>query len=283
MNEHNIPGAALYVRALAGLKAAGMQEALIRASWFRPQPCLVICGGGHVGCELARMAVQLDMRVHVIDDRSEFACPERFPGAEKVICDSFDNLDKYLVEDAYYVVATRGHKDDYACVRVILPTPHSYLGMIGSRGKVAAAMDHLRGEGFTPAQLEGIFAPVGLKINAVTPAEIAVSILAQIIQEKNRDHGASASRELLDVQEHGVLCIITDKQGSAPRGVGSMMFVGKDRVIDSIGGGPVEFAAIRDAREITAAQEKTYRLNHEDGGRLGMVCGGSNRVLFIPV
>ena len=282
MNEHN-SGAALYERALAGLRAAGLEEGLISPSWFRPQPCLVICGGGHVGCELAKLASMVDLRVQVIDDRSEFACRERFPGAEKVICDSFDHLKGHLVEDAFYVVATRGHRDDYACVRAILPTPHRYLGMIGSRGKVAAAMDRLRSEGFSEDALAGIFAPIGLKINAVTPTEIAVSILAQIIQEKNREHAASASRELLQVQEHGVLCIITEKQGSAPRGVGSMMFVGRDRVIDSIGGGPVEFAAIRDAREITCAQEKTYRLNHEDGGRLGMVCGGSNRVLFIPV
>ena len=107
--------------------------------------------------------------------------------------------------------------------------------------------------------------------------------MAEIIAEKNKTHAASASRALLDCREKGVLCIIVEKTGSSPRGVGSMMFVGRDRVIDSIGGGPVEFAAIRDAREITCAQEKTYRLNHEDGGRLGMVCGGSNRVLFIPV
>lgn len=283
MEGNKGPGDALYDRACASLAASGMDAGRIRREWFWPQPHLVICGGGHVGCELARMAAGLDMRVRVLDDRAEFACRERFPQAEDVICDSFENLEAHLIPDAFYVVATRGHKDDFACVKAILPTPHRYLGMIGSKGKVANVMENLLRAGFTQEQAEGIFAPIGLKIHAVTPAEIAISILAEIIREKNREHGASVSRELLKVQEAGVLCIITDKRGSSPRGVGSMMFVTADRVIDSIGGGPVEFAAIRDAREITAVTEKTYHLNHEDGGALGMVCGGSNRVLFIPI
>jgi len=117
----------------------------------------------------------------------------------------------------------------------------------------------------------------------VTPAEIAISILAQIVMEKNKKHVASASRELLGVREHGTLCVIIEKHGSSPRGVGSMMFVGENRVIDSIGGGAVEFAAISDARETSAAMLREYHLNNKDSERLGMICGGSNRVLFIPI
>jgi len=273
----------LYQRAVAGLLQAEMDVDLIHEGWFHSQPKLVICGGGHVSCELVKMASSLDFYIKVLDDREEFANRERFPLADEVICDSFENFEQYLEPDAYYVVVTRGHKDDFECVKRILCTPYQYLGMIGSKLKVSKTFERLRGEGFTQEQIQTIFAPIGLSINAVTPAEIAISILAQIVMEKNKKHVASASRELLGTQEHGVLCIIIEKHGSSPRGVGSMMFVGESRVIDSIGGGAVEFAAISDARETSTAMVKEYHLNNKDSERLGMICGGSNRVLFIPV
>lgn len=273
----------LYQRAVAGLLRAEMDVSLIDENWFQSQPKLVICGGGHVSCELAKMASSLDFYIKVLDDREEFANRERFPLADEVICDSFQNFEQHLEPDAYYVVVTRGHKDDFECVKRILCTPYRYLGMIGSKLKVGKTFERLLDEGFTQKQIETIFAPIGLSINAVTPAEIAISILAQIVMEKNKKHVASASRELLGVQEHGTLCVIIEKHGSSPRGVGSMMFVGENRVIDSIGGGAVEFAAISDAREISAAMLREYHLNNKDSERLGMICGGSNRVLFIPI
>ena len=118
---------------------------------------------------------------------------------------------------------------------------------------------------------------------AVTPAEIAFSILAQVIQEKNRSHAASADRELLEVKERGVLCVITEKHGSAPRGVGSMMFVGEDRVLGSIGGGEPEYLAIRQAKECQSITTRQYALNNWGANGLDMICGGTIHVMFIPV
>lgn len=273
----------LYQRALAALLEAGMDVSLIREEWFAPQPWLIICGGGHVSAALAKMAACLDFPVKVLDDRPEFACRDRFPAAEEVICDDFANLEKHLEPDACCVVVTRGHKDDFTCVKTMLGQPFRYLGMIGSRTKVQKTLENLRAEGFTDEQLSAIHAPIGLDIGAVTPAEIAVSILAEIIAGKNQSHAASASRELLESGEHGVLCVIVEKTGSSPRGVGSMMLVTGDHVIDSIGGGAVELAAIEDAKRDPSPCIREYQLNSRDAARLGMICGGSNRVLFLPV
>ena len=276
-------GEGMYKRALAGLLKDDREVSLIREEWFEPQPQLIVCGGGHVSKDLVHMASCLDFKVKVIDDRADFVNAERFPTAEEVICDSFDNLYKYLEENAYYVVVTREHKDDFNCVKQILTKPYRYLGMIGSKGKVERTFENLRNAGVSEAEIESIFAPIGLRIHAVTPAEIAVSILAEIIQEKNKKHAASVSRELLNAKEKGILCVIIEKQGSSPRGVGSMMLVTPDKVYDSIGGGAVEFAAIDDARTCEHVMIKDYCLNNKEAGNLGMICGGSNKVLFIPV
>ncbi len=273
----------LYQRSIVSMLRQGADVSVIRQEWFCPQPWLIICGGGHVAKEVAAMAAHLDFHTRIIDDRADLMIPERFPTADEVVCDSYDNIRKYLEPGACYVVVTPDHKADYCCVSSILPTPYSYLGMIGSKRKVAAAAEQLRQDGFTEDQISSIFAPIGLPIDAVTPAEIAISILAQIIQEKNKTHAASADRNLLEVKESGTLCIITEKSGSSPRGAGSMMFVGNDRVLGSIGGGEPEYLAITRAREIAAITAEEYYLNSKRADGLDMVCGGRIRVLFIPV
>ena len=273
----------LYQRALAALLEQEVDVSLLRREWFCPQPKLFLCGGGHVAREVAAMASHLDFSVTVLDDREDLANRERFPTAERVICDSYDHLKNYLEPDACYVVVTPDHKADLQCVSAILPTQYRYLGMIGSRKKVAATFENLRRAGFSEEQIGTVFAPIGLPIGAVTPAEIAVSILGQVIHEKNKSHGASVDRALLEVTEPGTLCVITEKQGSAPRGVGSMMFVGKDRVLGSIGGGEPEHRAICHAREIGAYSERELILNNRSANGLDMICGGTIRVAFIPV
>lgn len=273
----------LYQRTLASLLQMEKDVSIINENWFRPQPRLFICGGGHVAKEVAAMAAYLDFRVTVIDDRADLANVERFPSAEKVICDSYDNLEKYLEPGAYYVVVTPDHKADLECVSRILPTKYAYLGMIGSKKKVTATFENLRKANFTEEQIGTIFAPIGLAIGAVTPAEIAVSILSQIIQEKNKVHTASADRMLLEATEPGMLCIITKKTGSAPRGAGSMMFVGETTTLGSIGGGEPEYQAIRYARENPYYSVKEYALNRSAVNGLDMICGGTITVTFIPV
>lgn len=273
----------LYQRALASLLKADMDVSLIKEEWFAPKPVLFICGGGHVAKELAELAARIDYRVRVMDPRPEFASRERFPGAEEVICGSFENLREHLVPNGFYAVVTSGHKDDYTCVRTILDSSYRYLGMIGSRGKVAKTVTRLTEDGVPEEKIQSVHAPIGLPIGAVTPGEIAVSILAQIIQEKNRFNSSSVSAELLESSQPGVLCIITEKTGSAPRGGGSMMLVTEDGQLDTIGGGPIEHAAIVDARRDASACIRHYQLGTQEGAALGMICGGTCNVLFLPI
>lgn len=273
----------LYQRVVASLLQHEQDVSLIQEDWFCTQPKLFICGGGHVAKEVAALAAHLDFSVTVMDDRVDLANRERFPTAEKIICDSYDNLNEYLEPDSYYVVVTPDHKADLQCVSTILPAKYRYLGMIGSKGKVAATFERLRSAGFSDDRISTIFAPIGLSIGAATPAEIAFSILGQIIQEKNKKCTASADRALLDAAESGVLCIITEKHGSAPRGVGSMMLVGKDRVIGTIGGGEPEYLAICHARENPSFGERELVLNNKSANGLDMICGGTVKVMFIPL
>lgn len=273
----------LYQRAIASLLQNEQDVSLLRKEWFCPQPRLILCGGGHVSREVAAFAHRLDFSVTVMDERPEAVTRERFPTAQALICDSYDNLEKYLETDACYVVVTPDHRADLQCVSTILPTQYRYLGMIGSRKKVAATTENLRSAGFSQEKISSIFAPIGLPIGAVTPAEIALSILAQIIQEKNKTHAASADKTLLEAKEPGVLCIITEKYGSAPRGAGSMMFVGQKEVLGSIGGGEPEYLAICHARENPAFDLREFTLNNTAPNGLDMICGGRITVLFIPV
>ena len=137
--------------------------------------------------------------------------------------------------------------------------------------------------GFTEEQIGTIFAPIGLPIGAVTPAEIAFSILSQIIQEKNKNHAASVDKALLEASEPGILCVIAEKSGSAPRGVGSMMFVGKDRILGTIGGSVPEYQAINHAKEKPEFSMQEYSLNRTGANGLDKICSGTIKVLFIPV
>ena len=273
----------LYQRAIAAMLMAERDPGFIRNDWFCPQPSLIICGGGHVAKEVAAIAARLDFRIRIIDERPEIMNSDYFPATAEVICDSYDNLTHYLEAGACYIVVTPNHKADYQCVSTILGTDFLYLGMIGSRRKVATVKEKLQNDGFTEDQISHVFAPIGLAINAVTPAEIAVSILAQIIQEKNIKHAASADKVLLESKESGMLCIITEKHGSTPRGVGSMMLVTGDRVIGSIGGGEPEYLAIQHARAVSCLDMKSYTMNNTVANGLDMVCGGRISVLFIPV
>lgn len=273
----------LYQRALAALLQADMDVSLLQPEWFANKPRLFICGAGHVAKELADIASFLDFRICVMDNRSEFANAERFPHAEQIICAPFEELSSHLETDSYYAVVTPGHQADYTCVKQILNSSYAYLGMIGSRKKIAVTYDRLQSEGYSKEQIDTIHAPIGLSIGAVTPAEIAISILAQIIEIKNAKSSSSISAELLNTRESGTLCIIIDKTGSAPRGIGSMMLVTEDGQIDTLGGGAVENQVILDARITKEPCIREYHLNASDSAKLGMICGGTNKILFLPL
>jgi xanthine dehydrogenase accessory factor len=272
----------LYKRVVGAFLRENKDVSIIKEEWFFNKPHLMICGAGHVGYEVYKVASFLDYDITIMDDRKELANKERFPNVS-IICDNFDHLDQYLIDKGYYIVLTKDHITDYQCVYEILNHSYYYLGMIGNRIKIKGIFEKLLENGITQKQIDTIFAPIGLDINAQTPSEIAVSILAQIINEKNKHIHSYASQHLLSTLKEGVLCIIIDKKGSSPRNVGSMMFVSKDEVIDSVGGGLVENQVIQDCKDITEIEVKDYQFSRENGKNLEMVSDGSNKTLFIPL
>jgi xanthine dehydrogenase accessory factor len=149
-------------------------------------------GAGHVALHLGRLAAPAGFRVHVIDDREKFSNAERFPDAVEV---AVDDIPTWLESTdfpptAYAVILTRGHRHDLDALRALAPRPLRYLGLIGSKAKVARLHDALREAGVAIANPERLHAPVGLDIGAVTPQEIAVSILAELIAVKYGRLGA---------------------------------------------------------------------------------------------
>jgi xanthine dehydrogenase accessory factor len=147
-----------------------------------PSPRLFIIGAGHVGHHLARVAADVGFRIHVVDDREKFASADRFPGAEVVVEPIPEWLHRAeLPASAYVVVVTRGHQHDLEAMRALAARDLKYLGLIGSRAKVTRIYDALLAEGMPPECLQRVHAPIGLDIGAVTPAEIAISILAELI------------------------------------------------------------------------------------------------------
>lgn len=147
-----------------------------------PSPRLFIIGAGHVGHQLARMAADVGFRIHVVDDREKFANAERFPGADVTVEPIPEWLHRADIPPAaYVVVVTRGHTHDLDAMRALAARDLKYLGLIGSRAKVARIYDALLEEGMPSECLQRVHAPIGLDIGAITPAEIAVSILAELI------------------------------------------------------------------------------------------------------
>jgi xanthine dehydrogenase accessory factor len=147
-----------------------------------PSPRLFIIGAGHVGFQLAKLATDIGFRIHIVDDREKFANTERFPGADVVVEPIPEWLHRAEIPaTSYVVVVTRGHQHDLDAMRALAARDLKYLGLIGSRAKVARIYDALLEEGMPPECLQRVHAPIGLEIGAVTPAEIAVSILAELI------------------------------------------------------------------------------------------------------
>ena len=147
-------------------------------------PFLYIFGGGHVSSQIVPLASKVGFKVVVVEDRSEFADPVRFPDAEEVFCYPFDDVMGRLPvdESSYIIVVTRGHLNDKTILEQALRTRARYIGMIGSRRKKAMIYEKLLEEGFTQKDLDRVYAPIGLAIGAETPEEIAVSIVAELIQ-----------------------------------------------------------------------------------------------------
>jgi xanthine dehydrogenase accessory factor len=148
----------------------------------------LVFGGGHVSRALVPILNSIGFPVFVFEDREEFADPERFPAASGVkLCRMDDFLNEFeIIPEDYVVIVTRGHQKDYEVLRQVLRTQAFYIGMIGSRAKVAATKDRLAADGFAWDDVARVYAPIGLAIGAETPEEIAVSIAAEMIKRRSQ-------------------------------------------------------------------------------------------------
>jgi xanthine dehydrogenase accessory factor len=153
---------------------------------------VIVAGGGHVGAAVATVAKFLGHRVAVIDDRPEFASTARFPDVDTVIAGDIERtlLDYPISPHSAVVIVTRGHKYDYQALAAAARSPAFYVGLMGSRRKVALIYRQLIADGVPPERLRDIHAPIGLNIGAVTPEEIAVSIMAEITKIRLGGDGA---------------------------------------------------------------------------------------------
>jgi xanthine dehydrogenase accessory factor len=152
-------------------------------------PHLYLFGAGHVSAALCPLAKRVGFRVTVFDDRTEFAHPGRFPEADDIIVRPLDRILKngLVSSNAFAVIMTRGHLHDYQVLRQVISHPFRYIGMIGSRHKRDTIFKSLRRENFSEDLISSIHTPIGLDINAETPEEIAVSIVAELIQVRNQN------------------------------------------------------------------------------------------------
>jgi len=205
---------ALAVRGLSGdpkvtaglhtLPLTGGGEITAYLELHHPMAEMVLVGAGHLAQPLCTLGDLLGLRVRVLDDRPEFATRERFPEAHEVLKVDFSDpfADRKLHPWSHVLLVTRGHRYDFECLRKVLqhdPLP-GYVGMIGSRRRVRATFDALLEEGFSRELLSEVRAPIGLDIGAETPAEIAVSVAAEIV-ESWRGGSCSPMREVERVLE----------------------------------------------------------------------------------
>lgn len=269
---------------------------------FQPRERLILLGGGHIALQLCPLAARLGFSVTVVDDRAEYASPERFPEAETALCGDFSRTIETLNpgEGDYVAIMTRGHRSDGDCLRALLRLPAfpGYVGMVASRSRGADLLKQLRGEGFDPARLERIHTPIGLDINALTVPEIAVSIAAELVQVRRagtprRGQGTTLTQTEVEKRilefavedpEPKALVVVLETHGSTPVKSGAMLAVDRSlRSVGTIGGGCGESVCLRKARGlIGTGEQKLLRLSMDGKDVHGqdMSCGGEMLVLL---
>ena len=262
---------------------------------------MVICGAGHVSMPVIEIAKMLGFRVTAIDDREQFVQNALDHGADEGICSGFEEALSDIPgdPDTFFIIVTRGHLSDSECLLSIIRKPHAYIGMIGSHRKVGLVKQLLKDNGISEGLIDSVHTPIGLDIGAETPEEIAVAILAEIIEVKNKTRkGAGIPADIMrallsDERGPAVLATIISKQGSSPRAAGTRMLVGEDGIITgTIGGGCAEATVMLYASEALRNLEnkenhgtiKPVIMNVDMTGRdvaeSGMICGGAIEVLL---
>lgn len=251
---------------------------------------LVICGAGHVSLCVIRLGVMLGYEVTVIEDREEYAAKAREAGAGQVICKPFrEALDRIEGDlSTAFVIMTREHAHDVECLRRILKKSFAYAGMMGSRGRTDQVRKQLLEEGFEPEKVRTVHMPIGLPIGSRTPEEIAVSVTAELISVLNEsDPGEGyppGMAEELAGGVKGVLTMIVEKNGEAPRRPGTKMLVRKDgSFLGTVGGGYAEAVILEQARTMIAEKNTRSRLVHVSMKKGAMYCGGEITVFLLAL
>lgn len=294
--EEDLYKSAIDVLQTGKLKFINNEDKVTLIEPYFPEPKLIVLGGGHISKPLVEFASKAGFSVTVIDDRPFFANESRFSEAENVICESFDKcFEKVnLNKSSFVVIVTRGHRHDMFCLKETLKHDVGYVGMIGSKRRVKITREQLLSEGYPKEILDKVNAPIGLDINAVSPEEIAISILAQLISYKRSSKVNCLEFDSLIVEElaKGIdepiaMATIVSTKGSVPRGVGAKMIIYPDgRILGSIGGGCSEGEVINTARDII--RNGGYKIQKVDmtgdvAEEEGMVCGGIMEVLIEKV
>ena len=279
-------------------------EESVLAEVFKREHRLIVFGAGHVGYHLCHFASKVGFNTIVVDDRPYFANKEKFGDNIQVICNTFENAFEILDihEEDYVVIVTRGHKHDKFCLEKILSLDElNYIGMIGSKRRVKIMKEELIEEGYSKEKIENIYSPIGLNIGAVTPEEIAISILAEIISVKRIgklavknepikvSNSCELNKDVLEAlaksqNEKMSLVTVISTKGSTPRKAGSKMIVyDSGKIIGTIGGGCAEAKIIKDAALMAGSKNlkiETIDMTGEIAEEEGMVCGGKMTVLI---
>lgn len=267
------------------------------AERFGAQPQLVVCGGGHVATAVVKLAKLLGLPVLAMDDREEYAAALREAGADPVLCAPFAQALQAVPGGAetYFIVVTRAHAYDVDCLKQILPKPAAYVGMMGSHGRAVLVRRQLLEAGLDAKRVEALYAPIGLAIGSQTAEEIALSILAQVVQIKNarpQTEGFTPAllQAMAQAEETGtpaVLATIVARHGSTPRDVGAKMLVlPEGKPVGSVGGGIMEYHAVQKALEMLdgtgpAVQYLHLSADGKNEDAAVAACGGSMELLLL--
>ena len=258
--------------------------------WISDGKRLVICGAGHVALCVIRIGVLLGYEITVIEDRREFAEKVGEAGAHRLICKPFGEALDEAGDDPMtaFVIMTREHSHDVECLRRVLQRPSAYIGMMGSRSRTEQIRQQMLEEGYDARKVEQIHMPIGLRIGSRTPEEIAVSVAAELISVLNAaDPGEGfppGMAEELAADPSGVLAMIVEKSGEAPRRPGTKMLVRTDgSFLGTVGGGYAEAEILKTARQMIAEggrKSRTVRITMKKGT---MHCGGEVAVFLTAV
>lgn len=249
---------------------------------------LVICGGGHVARALSVAATQVGFAVTVLEDREEMLQPDYFPAGTQLCWSSYPRLiAENYGPNPFFAIMTRGHEMDQVCLEAVLKRNYGYVGVMGSHRKAELTRQRLAGAGVPQSVIDAIHTPIGLAIGAETPAEIAVSITAELIQcRKALGLEAPLDAAVIDALDKPPYAMVTlvDCQGSTPRGEGARMLVFPDgSTKGTVGGGLFEASAIVQGRRILAADDPAMCFSFQMDGSSGSVCGGVVTYTIVPV